>query len=131
MLDFHKTRAALGTLLVHKRARSNSIVTMDDSGRINRFLERPDFEKFPSLEAFWVNSGVSILAPDIFRWIPEGGFCDLPRDVFPEVAVSGTLFGYQLSGYRCAVDSPERYREAQDAIAGGACRIPIERKGTR
>ena len=43
------------------------------------------------------------------------------------------LFGFPLSGYRCAVDSPERLTEARAAILEGRCNIPVCKKvnGTR
>ena len=101
MLRFHRAKDALGTLLLHRRPYSNSIVELEEA---------------------WVNSGVYILSREIFRHIPEG-FADLPKDVFPTLAKEGRLFGFPLVGYRCAVDSPKRYAEAQEAVIGGACRI--------
>jgi len=122
MLDFHRDRKALGTLLVHKRAKSNSVVTMDRSGRITCFLERPEREVHVHGEV-WVNSGVCVLSRDIFNHIPQNGFSDLPRDVFSQIAKEERLFGYPLTGYRCAIDSPERYEDAQRAIIKSECRI--------
>jgi len=122
MLRFHRAKDALGTLLLHRRAYSNSVVEVDELGRITLFLERPAEEEKRGLEEAWVNSGVYILSREIFRHIPEG-FADLPKDVFPTLAKEGRLFGFPLAGYRCAVDSPKRYAEAQEAVLGGACRI--------
>ena len=42
MLHFHRQRRALATLLVHRRARSNSVIGLDEEQRIVAFLERPD-----------------------------------------------------------------------------------------
>ncbi len=127
MLGFHRDRKALGTLLLHKRAKSNSVVKMDGAGRITLFLERPSAEAQNAHTETWVNSGVCILSREIFRCIPQKGFADLPRDVFSQVAKEGRLFGYPLTGYRCAVDSPERYEEAQRAMGNGKCRIEEDR----
>src|SRR5437016_7438877 len=44
MHRFHCEKQALATLLVHQRAKSNSIVTLDDEDRIVAFLERPSEE---------------------------------------------------------------------------------------
>ena len=38
----HRRSSAWATLLVHQRAGSNSIVTLDDDQRISRFVERPE-----------------------------------------------------------------------------------------
>lgn len=128
MLKYHQKKEAMATLLLHTRNKSNSIVEMDNSGRIRLFIERPIETERTGIKSPWINSGVYICSPDIFNHISDSGPSDLPRDVFSKVVADGKLFGYPLTGYRCAVDSPQRYKEAQEAIASGACRINIERK---
>jgi NDP-sugar pyrophosphorylase family protein len=123
MLRFHRERLALATLLVHHRARSNSVVTMDAEGRIIGFLERPAEEQRRGVESNWVNSGICLCRPEVFNHIPAGTVCDLPRDIFPKLIATGRIFGFPLSGYRCAIDSPQRLEEARAAIAEGRCRI--------
>ena len=59
--------------------------------------------------ASWVNSGVHLCDPELLEVLPEETPCDLPRDVFPGLVKGGRLFGFPLSGYRCAVDSPGRF----------------------
>ena len=129
MLRFHREKRALGTLLLHRRAKSNSVVEMDESGRITLFLKRPAPEELHDRGETWVNSGVCILNREIFRHLPKDTFSDLPRDVFPSVVKEGRIFGYSLTGYRCAVNSPKRYEEAQQLVLGGACRIVREGVG--
>ncbi len=123
MLDFHRLKGALATLLVHRRARSNSVVDLDEEGRVVLFLERPDEWHRPEAESTWVNSGICLCAPEILERIPAGTFSDLPRDVFPALVRTGRLYGFPLSGYRCAVDSPARLEEAREALRDGRCRV--------
>ena len=125
MLTFHRERQALATLLVHRRERSNSTVAMDGDQRIVGFWERPDEDTRRSVGSSWVNSAVCICDPSVLDMIPTGTASDLPRDIFPKLASSGRLFGFPLTGYRCAIDSPERYDEAQTAITEGRCRITL------
>ncbi len=122
MLAFHRERRALATLLVHQRLKSNSIVNLDDSGCITAFLERPDEKSRTGQLSRWVNSGVCICAPEVLDAIPAGVPCDLPRDIFPKLIASGRVYGFGLTGYRCAIDSPERLAEARAAQADGRCR---------
>ena len=127
MLAFHRERCALATLLVHQRLKSNSIVNLDDTGRITAFLERPDEKARTGQLSRWVNSGVCICAPEVLAAIPAGVPCDLPRDIFPKLIASGRVYAFALSGYRCAIDSPERLAEARAAQADGRCRVvPIQ-----
>ncbi len=119
MLRFHRERDALATLLVHQRVGSNSAVVLDDEGRITSFLERPTAEQRLTIQTPWVFSGLLLCAPALLEHIPPKVACDLPRDVFPGLAAKGRLFGFPLTGYRCAVDSPQRLAEARAAVAGG------------
>lgn len=129
MLHFHHKRNALATLLIHQRARSNSVVNLDNKGRIIGFLERPTEEARRGVQSPWVNSGVCMCDPQLLDEIPADVACDLPRDIFPRLIDSHRLFGFPLSGYRCAVDSPDRLAEARAAVADGRCRSWTMYKG--
>lgn len=126
MLAFHRARGALATLMIHQRPHSNSIVSVADDGRIERFLERPDDEMRRGVASTWVNSGVVIARRELLELIPAGVAADLPRDVYvPLVSRGGPLYAWPLSGYRCAVDSPERLGEARDAVRQGRLSIAL------
>lgn len=120
---FHRDRRALATLLVHPRARSNSVVKLDAAGRIVAFLERPAEAERQGIESPWVNSGVYVLSPEILEHVPPNIACDWPRDIFTKLVGGGRLFGFPLTGYRCAVDSPARLAEVHAALTTGRCRI--------
>jgi NDP-sugar pyrophosphorylase family protein len=125
MLSFHRTHNALATLLVHQRAKSNSAVSMDEQGRILSFLERPSEEDRQAVKSSWASSSICICDPGILDFIPAKITCDLPRFVFPRLVESRRLYGFPLSGYRCAIDSPERLAEAKSALVQGQCRMAI------
>lgn len=129
LLDWHEETGALATLLLHQRRRSNSLVHMEDDGEISCFLERPSPEQRERALADgfggegWVNSGLQVLSPELLEGIPRDIAVDLPRDVYaPRAGQGGRIFGRPLAGYRCAIDSPERYREACEALAAGRVR---------
>ncbi len=122
MLQFHRKQNALVTLLVHERLKSNSVVEIDSDGRVTGFLERPTDEMRRGQTSPWVNSGICVCSPEIFASIPAKTPCDLPRDVFPKLIETRRLYAFPLSGYRCAIDSPERLAESQTALAEGRCR---------
>lgn len=119
----HAERNALATILVHQRAKSNSVVSLDPAGRVIRFLERPTDEARRGVLSPWVNSGICICSPEILAHIPPDQPCDLPRDVFAPLVGTGRLFGFPLSGFRCAIDSAERLALARQAVADGTCRV--------
>jgi NDP-sugar pyrophosphorylase family protein len=109
-------------------------VTMAPDGRIVTFLERPT-EKERALaaqddggpEPVWVNSGIQMLHRDIIPLIPSDRPADLPRDVVVPLHRDKAFFGFPLTGERIAIDSPERYREAEAAVARGVfARGPLD-----
>ena len=130
MLSAHQARDATATLLLHKRSGSNSIVQMDETNRIVRFLERPGQAERRAYGEGWVNSGLQILSRTILSHIPSDRAADLPKDVYAPLAGKERLFGFPLTGNRYAIDSPERYQEAQAAIRGGRYRQPLSRAKT-
>jgi mannose-1-phosphate guanylyltransferase/phosphomannomutase len=69
-----------------------------------------------------VNSGLQVLSPELLGELPPDVALDLPRDVYAPRVGAGGIFGVPLSGYRCAIDSPERYREAVAALEEGRVR---------
>ena len=122
LLRRHREGEALATLVLHRRAGSNSAVRLEADGRITAFLERPTEEERRGIEAPWVNSGLCACSPGILDRIPEGP-ADLPRDVFVPLASEGLLRGVPLEGYRCAVDSPARLEELRAALREGRIRF--------
>jgi NDP-sugar pyrophosphorylase family protein len=127
---FHLEHRALATLLVHERAGSNSLVRLDATGRVIDFRERPSEEERRGLDTPWVNSGVCVCSPEVFERIPADRVCDLPRDIFSVLVSTGRVYGFPLSGYRCAIDSPARLEAARNALARGECRIRLHPLGS-
>lgn len=119
---YHVAKKALVTLTLHQRARSNSAVAMDDSGRIIRFVERPSERTRAAVGGVWVNSGIQMLNRKVLSFIDAGRPSDLPRDVVMPLLHSEPIFGFRLTGDRIAIDSAERYQQAEQAVAGGMFR---------
>ncbi len=116
VLDFHLRRSALLTLLVHERPGSNSVVVLDGEQRLVEFVERPPDDHPARERSAWVNSGVCICDPRVLDLVPRPP-SDLARDLLPLLAGRDDVYGYPLSGMRVAVDSPERYRSAEQLAA--------------
>jgi NDP-sugar pyrophosphorylase family protein len=116
MLDAHRRRSALLTLLVHARPGSNSVVVLDDAMRLTEFVERPDAGHPARTRSAWVHSGACICDPGVLDLIPPAP-SDLARDLLPHLAGRADVYGYPLDGMRVAVDSPERYLEAELALS--------------
>ena len=116
MLQFHRERNAAATLLVHSRQKSNSALRFDENYCIQEFVERPPEAFWKTVDTTWVNSGVLILSPRVMDLIPASGPSDWPRDIFPQLIQSRSLYAYCLNAYRIAVDSPERLAQLEADI---------------
>lgn len=110
--ECHKKNAAIATILVHERKDSNSIAVLDSENRIVNFLERPSDEQRRGIASQWAFSGIGIFSPEVIKHISKSTPCDFPKDIFPVLARSKSLYAFGLTGNRIAIDSPERILEA-------------------
>jgi NDP-sugar pyrophosphorylase family protein len=122
MVALHRQKHAIATLLLHQRVGANSLVRMEPDKRISGFVERPEKAEYEEQSAshIWVNSGLQLLNCKIWEYISvEESPVDLPRDVYMNIVNRESIYGFPLDGYRCAIDSPERYSEAENAVLDG------------
>jgi len=118
-LEFHKRRGAIATILLTRidNPLEYGVVITDRDGRIQRFLEKPGWAEVFSDT---INTGIYILEPAVFDFIPPGVDFDFSRDLFPLLLGEGQpLFGYVADGYWCDVGNIDMYLKAQvDALSG-------------
>jgi NDP-sugar pyrophosphorylase family protein len=119
LMNFHRAMQASATLLLHQRSGSNSLVQVNEINRITDLIERPTEWERKAAPYPWVNSGMQILKRRMLAYIPAGQPADLPRDVYIPTLGLEPIYGFSLTGYRCAIDSPARYAEAQAAVTEG------------
>lgn len=116
---FHKEKGALATLVLHHVTRplDFGIVITDAEGRVERFLEKPGWSEVFSDT---VNTGIYILDPAIFEYIPADQNCDWSQDIFPELLRLGKpMYGYIMDGYWTDIGSHVQYKEAQEDLLAG------------
>jgi NDP-sugar pyrophosphorylase family protein len=116
MLHFHRERNAAATLLVHASQKSNSALSFDENYCVQQFVERPPERFWKTAGTTWVNSGILVLSPCVMGLIPASVASDWPRDIFPQLIQSQSLYAYCLDAYRIAVDSPERLAQLETDI---------------
>ena len=129
LVRFHIERQALMSMLVHESRSSNSIVRLDGHGAVTGFWERPDARTRNAVQSNWASSSIFVGAPAVLDQIPSRVPCDIPKDLLPPVLRQGRLYGYPLTGFRCAIDSPARLTRAGRALAGGSCGFGVQEGG--
>jgi mannose-1-phosphate guanylyltransferase len=96
--------------------RACGIVTLDGTGKIIKFVEKPQFP-----ESDLANGGVYLAGCEIFgimgeRPIDEEGVYDLGHDLLPRLA--GRMYGLAVApDYLKDIGTPEAYQEALDQWA--------------
>jgi NDP-sugar pyrophosphorylase family protein len=129
LLELHnQADDTFATLLLHRRKSSNSFVQLDSQARMIDFIERPGEAELRKLQqnnpnGFLVNSAVQLLDASVLDFIESNGSFDLPRDVYAKMYKEARIHGVELTGERIAIDSPERYHQAVDAIRNGVFQV--------
>ncbi|MDO9534812.1 MAG: sugar phosphate nucleotidyltransferase [Bacillota bacterium] len=109
-IKFHRKNNSLVTIVLTPQDNplEYGIVMTNDEGKITRFLEKP---RWGEVFSDTVNTGIYILEPEIFEYIPTGKKFDFSKDLFPLLMDKGlSLYGCVLSGYWCDIGSLDQYR---------------------
>jgi len=119
VVDFHRRRGALATLALKSMENplDFGIVITHEDGAVERFLEKPSWGQVFSDT---VNTGVYVLEPQVFDYIPEGQCVDFSENVFPKLLADGrAIGGYVAEGYWEDVGTVEAYLRAHRDILRG------------
>lgn len=119
LIEFHRKNRAYATVALHeeKDPRDYGVAVIKDDGRIERFIEKPDWSEAISDKA---NSGVYVFNSAIFKLIPENTFFDFAQDLFPIMLNKNyPIFGCVLSGYWCDIGDIGTYLSCNRDILSG------------
>ena len=125
IVDFHVEREALATIglvAVENPLEFGIVITRED-GSIERFLEKPTWGQVFSDT---INSGIFVLEPAIFDFIPPDRPVDFSSEVFPAILEAGLpLFGAVADGYWEDVGTLEAYVSAHRDVLDGKVKVEI------
>lgn len=114
--------ATLGLAHVANPLEFGIVITTED-GTIERFLEKPTWGQVFSDT---VNTGIYVLDPRVFDYIPEGRSVDFSGDVFPAMLAAGErLVGSVVDGYWEDVGTHEAYLAAHHDALDQRVRVDI------
>jgi NDP-sugar pyrophosphorylase family protein len=90
------------------------VVSIDESGRVMRFVEKPPRDEiFSDL----TNAGILVIDGSILAEIPESGFSDVSRDLIPKLLQKGTpIYAREMQPDDYAIDigTPDKFERAQN-----------------
>ena len=122
----HQAANAFGTIALKRvdNPLEFGIVITREDGQIDRFLEKPTWGQVFSDT---INTGIYVLEPDVFDYIPLGEVVDFSGDVFPAMLKRGKpLYGYVADGYWEDVGTLEAYLRAHQDILENKVDIEID-----
>ncbi|MFC4078318.1 sugar phosphate nucleotidyltransferase [Salinithrix halophila] len=122
---FHRERRAIGTLVTTRVEvpLEYGVVMTDESGRILRFLEKPNWSEVFSDT---VNTGIYVLEPEILSFFHSGESFDFSKDLFPLIMAKNLpLYGYIAEGYWSDIGSLRQYRKTQMDMLEGRVKVSI------
>ncbi|MBX3286192.1 MAG: mannose-1-phosphate guanyltransferase [Acidimicrobiales bacterium] len=125
ILQFHEEKGALATigLVAVENPLEFGIVITNDDGSIDRFLEKPTWGQVFSDT---INTGIFVLEPEIFDYIPEGRPVDFSGEVFPALLEAGKpLYGHVAEGYWEDVGTLESYVSAHKDVMDGRVDVDV------
>lgn len=121
---FHAAKGALATLTLQHVANplDYGVIITDEDGRITQFLEKPSWgEVFSDT----VNTGIYVLDPQVFDFIPAERVVDWSKDVFPALLAEGKpLFGCVADGYWTDIGTFQEYMRATADYLANRIKIP-------
>ncbi|MBK9710764.1 MAG: mannose-1-phosphate guanyltransferase [Kouleothrix sp.] len=124
IIEFHNSRDGLATLTLTRvpNPLEYGVIIIDEQGHVTQFMEKPSWgEVFSDT----VNTGIYVLDPEVFKYIPKGKITDWSKDVFPQMLrKSDTLFGYVTEGYWTDVGTIEEYMRANRDYMMGRVDLP-------
>ncbi|MHA1482275.1 MAG: nucleotidyltransferase family protein [Candidatus Heimdallarchaeaceae archaeon] len=105
MKDFHQKKGVLATIaLVKVKNPQDYGVVLCKNGIVQKFLEKP---KNPPSK--YINSGLYIFSPGVFKYHPGPKFLMIETNLFPKLARKGELAGFKFNGKWADCGTWDRY----------------------
>jgi mannose-1-phosphate guanylyltransferase / phosphomannomutase len=119
IVEFHRRVGAAFTLALYRvpNPPEYGVITVNEAGRIERFLEKPSWGQVISDT---VNTGIYVADPEILDEIDSQHPFDFSKDLFPRLIEKGVpLYGYVADGYWTDVGTLNEYHQASDDLLTG------------
>ncbi|KAK0398689.1 hypothetical protein QR680_002709 [Steinernema hermaphroditum] len=106
MIDFHQKHGREGTIAVtrvEEPSKYGVVVFDENTGRIDRFVEKP--QEYVGNK---INAGIYVLSPSILQRIPNKP-TSIEKEIFPVMAGCNNLYAYVLPGFWMDVGQPKDF----------------------
>ncbi|MFH1445565.1 MAG: nucleotidyltransferase family protein [Nanoarchaeota archaeon] len=121
-LEFHRLKNSDFTVLLRplpEGYKSSSIITLDESGKVTTFFEKPPQEEFDKHEEekMYINDGIYIMNRNVFSLIPKNTKFDFAKDLIPLLMErSMNFYGYVSSEFFRELGRVEKYEKFKEEL---------------
>jgi glucose-1-phosphate cytidylyltransferase len=120
LVEFHKSHGKLATLTSIQTPGRFGNIEMDDDGKVNHFVEKPQGD------GMWINGGFFVLEPGIFKYL-EGDMDTIQWENVPlkEIANDGELAAFKHPGFWKPMDALRDRIELEQLWSSGEAKWKI------
>jgi D,D-heptose 1,7-bisphosphate phosphatase len=122
LIDFHRARNALATLVVHPNSHpfDSALIVTDQNNRVIRWMNKEEERRYYKNQ---VNAGIHILTRKLLEGLhPVSEKVDLDRDILKPMIVTRRIYAYNTPEYIKDMGIPERYAGVLSDIQNGFVR---------
>jgi mannose-1-phosphate guanylyltransferase/phosphomannomutase len=116
-IKFHKSKKSIATIVLKRydtKLKYGVVFSDNKTHKITKFVEKPEIKDIYENR---VNTGIYILEPQIFDFIPEDKFYDFGNNVWPELMKNDIpVYAYEMHGYWCDIGDLDAYKIAQKDV---------------
>lgn len=126
LVAFHQSRQAKATIAMIRVTDPTAygLLFTDVEGRITRFLEKPSWDE---ATVDTVNTGIYVLDPSIFRYVPQNEAYSFERGLFPLLLQLGeSIYGFPTDAYWLDIGSPQKYLQAHTDVLMGRVKLELD-----
>ncbi|WP_078545656.1 nucleotidyltransferase family protein [Litchfieldia alkalitelluris] len=130
-ISYHQEKQAVLTILMKKVQNPSQygIMTTNEEGKVCRFLEKP---KENEIFSHFINTGIYIVDPILFSYIPIGECYDFSKDLFPKLLEQNAkVYGYLVNGYWSDIGSFPQYKQTRFDLLNDRVKFSNQRMNTR
>jgi glucose-1-phosphate cytidylyltransferase len=111
LIEFHKSHGRLATVTTVRPNSRYGSVSIQPSGKVGQFLEKPQADG-------WVSAGFFVLNRGVFDYL-GGDNCIFERESLERLAAAGELMAYQHDSFFYAMDTYREYQHLNELWAKG------------
>lgn len=115
IVKLHEKQKATATIaLCQTRNPSRyGVAELGKEGRITKFIEKP---RKDATKSNLINAGAYVLSHEILKLIPKNRHLSIEREIFPNLAKQGKLFGYVHNALWMDIGKPKDYLEINKTL---------------